>query len=129
MAYFIDRERCVACGYCAFLCAFGAVVEKREDGRDYFEINDGCTGCGQCAAACLVSCIRAAKGHRAITKIAVNAEKCIGCSICKKNCPANAIDGIVKQPFAIDAEACIKCGVCAAKCPKKAIDVEYEPIP
>lgn len=46
----------------------------------------------------------------------VDEEKCIGCTICAKNCPVNAISGERKQLHHIDQEACIKCGVCFTKC-------------
>ena len=49
-------------------------------------------------------------------------DKCKGCSLCKKVCPANAISGEVKQKHTIDAGACLKCGACMEKCPFKAIE-------
>ncbi|KAI4453396.1 nadh-quinone oxidoreductase subunit f [Holotrichia oblita] len=48
-------------------------------------------------------------------------ELCIGCTMCKRNCPANAIIGDVRAVHTIDQEKCIKCGVCIANCKKKAI--------
>jgi NADP-reducing hydrogenase subunit HndC len=48
-------------------------------------------------------------------------DKCVGCTLCARNCPANAITGAVKQAHVIDQDACIKCGVCFDKCKFNAI--------
>ena len=51
----------------------------------------------------------------------INAEKCTGCTACKRACPADAISGEVKQAHAILLDKCIKCGACIDKCKPKAI--------
>lgn len=57
-----------------------------------------------------------AKVCRPLLTYTVDAEKCTGCLVCLKNCPAIAITGERKKPHFINQEICTKCGVCFSKC-------------
>jgi NADH-quinone oxidoreductase subunit F len=52
----------------------------------------------------------------ALTVFSIDAEKCAGCTRCKKSCPANAITGELKAKHAVIAEKCIACGSCKTVC-------------
>ncbi|MBR3302390.1 MAG: NADH-quinone oxidoreductase subunit NuoF [Firmicutes bacterium] len=60
----------------------------------------------------------------ALLKYSIDPEKCKGCTLCAKKCPAKAIDGDVKKPHAIRQQDCIKCGQCYATCRFGAVSVE-----
>ena len=46
----------------------------------------------------------------------ISADKCRGCTLCSKVCPAGAISGEVRKPHVIDTAKCLKCGACIEKC-------------
>ena len=46
----------------------------------------------------------------------IDPEKCTGCGVCRKRCPAAAIEGEKKKPHTIHQELCIKCMECYKNC-------------
>lgn len=119
---------CTGYGNCVKVCPFDAihvinnvaVVDKNK-----------CKACGKCIDACpkklislipydsqyVVGCSSMDKGADAMKKCDV---PCIGCSLCAKNCPAEAIK-VENFKAVIDQDKCTGCGTCIQKCPKKAI--------
>ena len=57
----------------------------------------------------------------ALLEYVIDEDKCKGCGICARNCPADCISGKAKTPYVIDGDKCIKCGTCMEKCPFDAI--------
>src|SRR5574344_2047818 len=64
-----------------------------------------------------------AKQCKSLLTYHINPEICIGCHLCAKNCPADAIVGTPRKPHTILPEKCIKCGMCMSRCKFKAISV------
>jgi NADH:ubiquinone oxidoreductase subunit F (NADH-binding)/(2Fe-2S) ferredoxin/NAD-dependent dihydropyrimidine dehydrogenase PreA subunit len=62
----------------------------------------------------------------------IDPDKCSGCGMCRKNCPADAIDGAKKTIHIIDQEKCTNCGTCFEVCPTKfgaVTKLSGEPVP
>jgi len=46
---------------------------------------------------------------------------CIGCGLCRRVCPVEAILGSARRLHRVVEERCIDCGACGKVCPKKAV--------
>jgi len=57
------------------------------------------------------------------TKPPIDADKCVGCALCAKWCPADAIT--VSEVAVIDYEKCIGCGECYAVCRNEAVGFNW----
>ncbi len=53
---------------------------------------------------------------KALLSYKIDPDKCKGCTLCARNCPANCITGKVREPHVIDNSKCLKCGACMEKC-------------
>ncbi len=53
----------------------------------------------------------------------IDAKKCVGCQMCAKKCPVEAISGKAKQTHMINQKTCIQCGICFETCKFQAVEV------
>lgn len=124
----ICKFGCLGFGNCTKACKYDAIhivdgVAKVDEEK--------CVGCMTCAAACprslivpveygrhvVIACASKAKGSVTIRGCSAG---CIGCGLCQKICPHDAIH--VEQNLAIiDYSKCTSCGLCATVCPKHLI--------
>ena len=64
-----------------------------------------------------------AKHCKNLIKYKINPNKCIGCTLCARICPVQAIESKLKAPHIIDETKCIKCGACYENCKFEAVEI------
>ncbi len=57
----------------------------------------------------------------------IHPQHCIGCTLCIKACPVDAIVGSSKRRHAVLAELCTGCELCIPPCPVDCIDMVFIP--
>lgn len=105
-------------------------IDKLEDLCYYIKQNSLC-GLGQTAPNPVLSTLRYFRDEyvahvvdkkcpagvcKHLLSFEIDPEKCKGCTLCSRVCPAGAISGTVKSPHVIDKDKCLKCGACIEKC-------------
>jgi NADH-quinone oxidoreductase subunit F len=62
-----------------------------------------------------------AKVCRKLVNYMINKNICIGCGLCAKQCPSEAIVKDADGKYSIDPNKCIRCGQCFIVCPRSAV--------
>lgn len=120
---------CLGFGSCVKACAFGALSINQYGVAEVDR--EKCTLCRKCMETCprhlivevpyaadvMVQCSSKDKGAVSKKNCAVS---CIGCKLCEKNCPSDAIH-VVDNVAVIDYTKCTSCGTCVTKCPRKVL--------
>ncbi|MBR3043441.1 MAG: 4Fe-4S binding protein [Oscillospiraceae bacterium] len=112
-------------------------LDRLEELCQYIKANSLC-GLGQTAPNPVLSTLRFFRDEyvahivdkkcpagvcKSLLRFVIDQDKCKGCSMCARQCPASAIErtdytapGNKLASFAIDSTKCVKCGACIEKC-------------
>ena len=118
------------------------MLDEMEDLCNYIKANSLC-GLGQTAPNPVLSTLRYFRNEyiahvvdkkcpagvcKELLQYTIEKDKCFGCGMCARKCPASAISvtdytapGKKKPAYEIDNNKCIKCGACIESCKFKAI--------
>jgi Na+-translocating ferredoxin:NAD+ oxidoreductase subunit B len=122
----LPQTQCQQCGYLGCAPYAQALAER------HAEINR-CPPGGQEGMAKLAKILNrpipatidpeyGAEGPRFIAYI--QAEQCIGCTLCIQACPVDAIAGVGKRLHAVLEDWCTGCGLCLPPCPVDCIEMK-----
>lgn len=159
-----DPAKCIQCRACVRVCPFGAVIwDKEAKCIIKCDVCEGLVDDGE-GPRCVVECPTGALSvvavedlHRRSAELVslvrdegriglagpsvafrIEADQCICCGRCARNCPVDCISGKrgkppgkateedkqqgkAGEPFRIDQERCIRCGTCLEVCPRDAV--------
>lgn len=126
----LPQTQCTRCGYPSCVEYAQAIAENRA------EINQcppgGEEGIRELAKLLNKSPIALNPEHGTIDerKIAfILEDKCIGCTLCIKACPVDAIVGANKMMHTVITTDCSGCDLCAPACPVDCIEMHPDPEP
>ncbi|MBQ6906735.1 MAG: RnfABCDGE type electron transport complex subunit B [Clostridia bacterium] len=122
---------CMGYGTCVDVCEFDAI--SIQNGISVVD-KEKCRACGKCIKVCPNSLISLVP-YDSNAKVKCSSQErgpvvkkqctagCLGCTLCTKQCPVNAIEMKGNVPV-IDYDKCTFCGACAEKCPSKCISMQ-----
>ena len=122
-------KKCTSCLICVQNCPQEIIRPTQgSDGPVSLDLNNNyCLWeCNMCSAICPIGALEelnlTEKQHTQIANAVIDT-KCIGCTKCVAECPAQAIAINDKNLAETDLKRCVGCGKCATLCPVKAISI------
>lgn len=108
--HIINEKRCLECGVCAKVCTSSAVEDKnkivfekipKKDWLIPLVDTNTCSACSMCCEICRFDALQISypkfRGDTNLHAYLDKPDKCVGCSLCEKECPLGAITMIRRE--------------------------------